>query len=200
MIRLGHRAPVRARRATLTGAVSRLRRLAPALPLVAVGVLALPFVALAVAAWVAGWQLRPLLTESMEPAYPAGSLLIVTPVRPADVLPGDAVMFEDPGRPGRLVAHRVVDRSDEGIPTFRTRGDANLADDPHPVPASAVRGVVRWSIPGLGRGVARLSEVGRLELLAAVPAGALVISELAARRRRRTRVRCDLCGRESATG
>ena len=99
------------------------------------------------------------------------------------------VLFEDPGAPGRLVAHRVVARTGAEALTFSTRGDANSAPDPHPVPASAIRGEVRWAVPALGRALASLSNPQAPWLLFAAPASALVVSELLrwGRRRRRPR-------------
>lgn len=149
--------------------------------------LALPVGVLVVSVWVAGWQLRPILTESMSPGYPSGSLLVVAPTSPADVEVGMVVMFEDPGAPGRLVVHRVAARTGAGLPTFRTRGDANNTSDPHPVPASAIRGEVRWAIPALGRAIASLSNPHAPTLLFAAPASALVLSELLRWERRRRR-------------
>jgi signal peptidase len=161
----------------------------------AVLVLALPVGVLVVSVWVAGWQLRPILTESMAPGYPSGSLLVVAPPSAAGVEVGMVVMFEDPGAPGRLVVHRVVARTGAGSPTFRTRGDANNASDPHPVPASAIRGEVRWAVPALGRALASLSNPQAPWLLFAAPASALALSELGwGRSRRRPRhVRAQLC-------
>jgi signal peptidase I len=47
----------------------------------------LPFTTFAVASWLLGWQLQPVLSGSMEPTYPVGSLLVVGQVDPADVEP-----------------------------------------------------------------------------------------------------------------
>ena len=154
------------------------------LPLAVLGLVVLaPLTVLVVATWLAGWRLQPVDTESMAPAYPAGALLVVQPVNPSDVEPGTVVVFEDPGRPGRLVAHRVVARAPG--PAFRTQGDANQDMDPYPVAARDVRGVVRWGIPGLG-GLARTFRwpVNAIVLIG-VPAALLVASELRGWRRGR---------------
>jgi signal peptidase len=121
----------------------------------------------------------------MAPAYPEGALLVVRPVDPNEVRSGSVIVFDDPARPGRLVAHRVADRVPGAVPMFRTRGDANGDVDPYPVSASAVRGEVRWSIAGLGTAARALRWPVNAVVLIGVPALLLVGSEVAALRRRR---------------
>jgi hypothetical protein len=51
-----------------------------------------------------------------------------------------------------LVSHRVIAVSDQlGEPTLWTKGDANEAIDSWAVPADAVIGEVRFTVPYLGR-------------------------------------------------
>ena len=179
----------------------RARRVLDVLPAVALACAVLPMLALVVAAWVGGFQLRPLLTSSMEPAYARGSLLVVAPLGGSRPDVGQTIVFSDPASPGRLVAHRVIGRigNTDATPSYRTKGDANLAADTTPVAISDVRGEVRWSVPGLGRPVAMASSLRSPWVLPAVPAALLVLSETLARaraRRRRTGTtrECAVCG------
>lgn len=146
----------------------------------------LPLTGLVVSTWLAGWQLQPVGTDSMRPLYPAGSLLVVSPIDPASVQPGMPVVFEDPVRPGRLVVHRVVSRLPGEVPMFRTRGDASPAEDPVPLPARSIRGQVRWRVLGLGTVVNALRWPRNLLVLVVLPASILAVTELASWRRSRS--------------
>jgi signal peptidase len=134
----------------------------------------LPFTAFAVGTWLAGYRLQPVLSGSMEPALPVGSLLVVQPFDASRVEVGMAVTFEDPVVPGRIVTHRVVRRAPGKELAFVTRGDANAFEDPIPVPARSVRGLVLWAVPALGTAVDWLAWPRGFLLLVVFPAMTLV--------------------------
>jgi signal peptidase len=108
-------------------------------------------------------RLQPVLTGSMAPRYPAGTLVAVTPVDPATLHVGDVVMFVPPAPyrtpTGGPVLHRVVDigPGPDGHLQLRTKGDANAAADPWAIDA-AQGGLakLRASSVTAGRGVAVL--------------------------------------------
>jgi signal peptidase len=110
--------------------------------------------ALAVAgALLTGWRPVVLLSGSMAPAMPAGTLVVTRPVHPDDLRAGDVVTVPLPGT-ASLVTHRVVDVDRATTPPTATlRGDANDADDPH---AYALTAPVRRAVlhvPRVGRAV-----------------------------------------------
>jgi signal peptidase len=90
---------------------------------------------------------RPLvvLSGSMEPYMPTGSLVLTKSVDPATVKVGDVITFRL--RTGSfqtdLATHRVeaIKNSPGGV-SFVTKGDANQVHDPVPVPASDLVGRV----------------------------------------------------------
>ena len=94
-----------------------------------------------------------VLSASMEPQYPVGSLIYVHEVDPASIQPGDAVTFENGA--GQVATHQAyeVDSEQELI---RTQGinnknsDGTLLHDAEPVHFSQVIGVPVACIPGLG--------------------------------------------------
>lgn len=93
-----------------------------------------------------------VLTSSMEPGLPPGTLLVVRPVAPADVRLGDVVTYQiESGRP-EVVTHRVVgvETTSDGGLTFTLQGDANDRADPSPVLPEQVRGVLWYSVPLVG--------------------------------------------------
>lgn len=88
-----------------------------------------------VVAGVCGVRLLPVLTGSMAPAAPAGSLVLTVPVAGEDVAVGDVLAFRPPAPyevlDDRPVLHRVVEvRTDGDRPWMTTRGDANAQPDP----------------------------------------------------------------------
>lgn len=109
-------------------------------------------VAVAVVPAATGGSALTVLSPSMTPTFPVGTLVVIRP-RPVDEIRiGDVVSFtdRDPATGAtRTVTHRVIG-VDPG-PAFRTKGDANEAPDPDPVLATEVRGVEWYSIPKVGQ-------------------------------------------------
>ncbi len=94
-----------------------------------------------------------VLSASMEPQYPVGSLIYVQDVDPADIQPGDAVTFENGA--GQVATHQAYE-VDADAHLIRTQGinnkaaDGSLLHDAEPVPFSRVIGVPVACIPVLG--------------------------------------------------
>jgi signal peptidase len=145
----------------------------------------LPLAVLLAAVALLGWRLQVIETASMEPAYPAGSLAVVEPVDPTAIRPGMTVVFEDPLVRARLIAHRIVKPLPSNSPMWLTKGDANAESDPAPVSSNAIHGRVRWAVPHLGRVVSPVSGLGTVVLLVGTPLALLLLTEVAALRRKR---------------
>jgi signal peptidase len=95
-----------------------------------------------------------ILTSSMEPGLPPGTLVIVKPVEPVDIKIGTVITYQlDSGEPA-VVTHRVVEIQGPNLPgadpSFITKGDANSAPDAKPVMAVQLRGEVWYSVPLIG--------------------------------------------------
>jgi signal peptidase len=93
-----------------------------------------------------------VLTGSMRPHYPPGTLVVVKPVDPRDVRVGDVVTYQlESGKP-EVVTHRVVRvaTSLDGHTTFTTQGDANDVPDDKAVRPVQVQGRLWYSVPYLG--------------------------------------------------
>ena len=100
----------------------------------------------------AGWggiRTYTVLSGSMEPEIPTGTLLFVHPVKPEKVKPGDVITFSVGG--DMTATHRVVSVREhpDGI-SFQTKGDANAAVDGKPVHESQIIGSPVFSVPGAG--------------------------------------------------
>jgi len=81
-----------------------------------------------------------ILTSSMEPGYPPGTLVIVT------------YQLES-GKP-EVVTHRVTQIIQPNLPdgekSFVTKGDANSEPDAEPVKPVQIRGAVWYAVPWIG--------------------------------------------------
>lgn len=120
--------------------------------------LALVVIALAVVVPRAGGATPyTVLTGSMSPDMPAGSLVVVRPVDPFELGVGSVVTYQVRSGEEEIVTHRIVQQAVNagGQPVFRTQGDANDAPDPGWISADQVRGEKWYAVPHLGR-VSRL--------------------------------------------
>ncbi|MBP3428117.1 MAG: signal peptidase I [Clostridia bacterium] len=101
---------------------------------------------------VLGVQVYGVLSGSMEPTYPTGSMIYVRAVDSADLRVNDVITFSN--SPNVIVTHRIVEVvPDEANPTivrYRTKGDANNDVDAALVNASNVIGKALFCIPMLG--------------------------------------------------
>ena len=93
-----------------------------------------------------------VLTQSMEPTLPPGTLLVVRPTPVDDIRVGDVVTYQIVSGQPAVVSHRVVSvsSSSDGERTFVLKGDNNAAADAAPVTAVQIRGVVWYSVPEIG--------------------------------------------------
>ncbi len=105
-----------------------------------------------VGARLVGFQVFTVLSGSMEPAYHTGSLIYVKKVDYMEIEPGQVITFmldED-----TVATHRVVgvvpDDEDPTVLRYRTKGDANSAEDGTLVHYKNIIGSPVFTIPKLG--------------------------------------------------
>lgn len=94
-----------------------------------------------------------ILTDSMDPVFSSGDLILCHTTQAQDVKEGDIICFYDPAGNGTTtVTHRVVKvtKDDAGSLAWQTKGDANNAEDSMLVPAKNLVGVYQKSFAGLG--------------------------------------------------
>lgn len=99
-----------------------------------------------------GMQVFTVLSGSMEPAYHTGSIIYVKKIATEDIQPGTVITFmldEDTVATHRVTAV-VPDEEDPTVVRFRTKGDANNAEDGSLVHYKNVIGTPVFTIPGLG--------------------------------------------------
>ena len=117
--------------------------------LVAVVVLALILI---VVPKVAGATPLTVLTQSMEPLYPPGTLIYVLPVKTSEIRLGDVITYQiESGKPA-VISHRVIaiNSPANGKRSFILKGDNNSDPDQAAVLPVQVRGRLWYSVPLLG--------------------------------------------------
>ena len=117
--------------------------------LVAVVVLALILI---VVPKVAGATPLTVLTQSMEPLYPPGTLIYVLPVKTSEIRLGDVITYQiESGKPA-VISHRVIaiNSPAHGERSFILKGDNNSDPDQAAVLPVQVRGRLWYSVPLLG--------------------------------------------------
>ncbi|MDO5141280.1 MAG: signal peptidase I [Eubacteriales bacterium] len=102
----------------------------------------------------AGYSLFTVMTGSMEPELPVGSLVAVKKCEPSEINAGDIISFysRDPSISGSVNTHRVLEtRNENGQYQFMTKGDANAAPDKDITYGQDVIGKVVFRSVSLGK-------------------------------------------------
>ncbi|WP_342001506.1 signal peptidase I [Microbacterium sp. LWH7-1.2] len=144
---------------------------------VAVAVVGLPAVI--------GGSAMTVLTQSMEPGLPPGTLVVIRPTPVDEIRVGDVITYQISSGEAAVVSHRVVSKTyADGELTFITKGDNNDTLDPAPVNPVQIRGTLWYSLPLLGwvnnvlngsnRAIVLAVVAGSLFLYAAVSVGGAV--------------------------
>lgn len=128
-----------------------------------------------------GYELLTVLSGSMEPKIPTGSIIAVKPIEnPRDLKVGDVITFKPSDSAQFLITHRIIGIEEEGsLLSFITQGDNNNTPDPEPIPASNV--VAKYEnimIPFLGYLFSFASTKLGIILLIIIPGVILVLSQL----------------------
>lgn len=96
-----------------------------------------------------GGQIYTVISGSMEPAIPVGSLVYVEGIAPEDVLENDVIAFYGGRDANAIITHRVVENRII-MGEFITKGDANQTNDMNPVQYDNLLGRVEWSVQEVG--------------------------------------------------
>jgi signal peptidase len=121
-------------------------------------------------AWLCGLSLVIIVTGSMSPTMPPGTLAVVQQVEAADIRVDDVVTVprNDSDVP---VTHRVVavEANGDGTAVLTLRGDANPIDDPEPyivADAQRVVAALTWLGPAAGWLLSPFVRIGFVMLVA----------------------------------
>lgn len=144
-----------------------------------------------------------ILTGSMRPGMPPGTLVVAKPVTdPGQIGIGTVVTYQLRSGEPTVVTHRIVEvrTTMDGRVEYRTQGDANSVADEAWVRPEQIRGRLWYAVPHLGR-VNGVLNGDQRQLLVYVAAGGLGLYALsmygaAARDSRRRRITRSTTERE----
>lgn len=125
---------------------------------------------------VAGATPYVILTGSMRPAMPPGTLVVIKPVPVDEIGIGTVVTYQlESGEP-TVVTHRVVSVgiNGKGERVLRTQGDANNVVDEKPVLPVQIRGERWYDVPYLGY-VTNFVTGGQRQIITVVVASGLLV-------------------------
>ena len=139
--------------------IARVLSRAVYLIIIALILIALPFVA--------GYRPVVVLSGSMEPAYPVGSIIYYKVAGFDAIEAGDAITFRL-GEGNSLATHRVASKDTAAL-SFVTKGDNNATEDANPVPYDRVVGkAARIAIPYAGFISSRLKQPAVIAVMGAI--------------------------------
>ena len=131
--------------------------------------------ALVIIAPFVGWHMDSVLSGSMEPTIPVGSMVISGPVSASDIHVDDIIVYREDNTE---VCHRVIAVEEGTSLRFTTKGDANRAPDSKPVTPEQVTGRHVATIPLAGYLVHFIKTPIGLFLAILLPLLVLIGSEL----------------------
>lgn len=130
---------------------------------------------LTIAQHVWGYNSYVVLSGSMRPTMPVGTLVLDQSVPGSKIVIGDVVSFHPSGNPDETITHRVVEIKQDPPGTrpglyAKTKGDANPVEDSGLIPLQGthVNRVVAW-VPDAGYAVNYLEQPGVRLLLVILP-------------------------------
>lgn len=100
-----------------------------------------------------GWHIYTVVSGSMEPSIPVGSLLYIRQAEPQDMEAGDVIAYYGGTGSGAVITHRVVENR-VVMGELITKGDANQTEDMNPVRYANFIGEVAYCIPEAGKAAA----------------------------------------------
>ena len=129
-----------------------------------------------------GSQTYAVLTGSMAPGYPPGTLIVVKPHDFDDLKAGDVVTYQLESGQNTVVTHRIVGFSaaQNGDRLLITQGDANNVADELPVMEVQVRGKLSYAVPYAGYLANALGHSDRAALVELLAVGLIIYGAVAA--------------------
>ena len=126
-----------------------------------------------------GVRIYSVISGSMEPAIPTGSLLYITEAQPEEIKEEEVIAFYGVKDSASIITHRVVENR-VVMGEFITKGDANQTQDMNPVPYDNFIGKVVCTIPKAGKAAELFTSLEGKILAAGVIAAAVLLQVVAA--------------------
>ncbi|MBP6884145.1 MAG: signal peptidase I [Candidatus Pacebacteria bacterium] len=123
------------------------------------------------------YQIKVVLSGSMEPEIKTGSIVVIKPAKQYNI--GDVVIFGKDTRTEIPTTHRLVSsRAVDGVMLYTTKGDANNAPDNTEIKLADIHGKVLFSIPYAGYVLDFIKKPLGLVLIIVIPAIFIVYDEI----------------------
>jgi signal peptidase I len=159
------------------------------LAIVGLAAIALLFISVTVVGGLTKHHFEQVITGSMVPVIPVGSMVVTEQVGVSRLHVGDILVFPKPTNTSEVIVHRIVQLTvvSNGSVQVQTKGDANTAQDPWVIQQgrTGVADRAVYILPSMGTAVM----LGRNSLLVLLPALLMVWLIASARRRVMTIVR-----------
>ena len=126
-----------------------------------------------------GVRIYSVISGSMEPAIPTGSLLYITEAQPEEIKEEEVIAFYGVKDSASIITHRVIENR-VVMGEFITKGDANQTQDMNPVPYDNFIGKVAYTIPKAGKAAELFTSLEGKVLAAGVIAAAVLLQVVAA--------------------
>ncbi len=126
-----------------------------------------------------GVRIYSVISGSMEPAIPTGSLLYITEAQPEEIEEEEVIAFYGVKDAASIITHRVIENR-VVMGEFITKGDANQTQDMNPVPYDNFIGKVACTIPKAGKAAELFTSLEGKVLAAGVIAAAVLLQVVAA--------------------
>lgn len=126
-----------------------------------------------------GVRIYSVISGSMEPAIPTGSLLYITEAQPEEIEEEEVIAFYGVKDSASIITHRVIENR-VVMGEFITKGDANQTQDMNPVPYDNFIGKVAYTIPKAGKAAELFTSMEGKILAAGVIAAAVLLQVVAA--------------------
>lgn len=133
----------------------------------------------------AGYEGYVVVSGSMEPNIPVGSIVYSKEVDPATLRSGDVIVFVDPSRGETPITHRVVSNNPY-TQTIITKGDANEHEDVNPATYDNIVGKVYAHVPRVGFTAAMFTTVMGKLVAALILLEAWLLMEVGSRLSKKT--------------
>jgi signal peptidase I len=124
---------------------------------------------------------KPLivLSGSMVPVMMPGDMIVIKSIDPNELKVGDVLAFHPPkSKPNTLVTHRIISLEEGDERLFKTRGDANNAEDEFKVSASNAVGKLIFVIPFAGYLPEASKNKNIFAFMVIIPALLLILDEI----------------------
>jgi signal peptidase I, archaeal type len=120
-----------------------------------------------------------VLSGSMTPLMLPGDVAIAKSVDPNELIVGDILTFRDPGgKPNIYITHRIIALKEDKELMFKTKGDANNAEDDFNVTASKAVGKLVFVIPFVGYLPEIVKNKNIFFFMIILPASLIIVGEI----------------------